>query len=57
MSPDTRIKDMYGLGVAILTAFVILGHFLFKGGTAPPHMAMTYIIRCFYTQGTRIYMV
>jgi hypothetical protein len=43
MSPDTRIKDMYGLGVGISTVFEILGHFLFKGRTRPSYMVMTYI--------------
>jgi hypothetical protein len=32
MSPDTRIKDIYGLGVGISTVFKLFGHFLFKGG-------------------------
>jgi hypothetical protein len=27
---DTRIKDVYGLGVGISTVFEIFGHFLFK---------------------------
>jgi hypothetical protein len=31
MSPDTRIKDMYGLGVEISRPFEIFGHFLFQG--------------------------
>jgi hypothetical protein len=40
---DTRNKNMYGLGVGISTVFEITEYFLFKGGTEPPHMAMTYI--------------
>jgi hypothetical protein len=36
MSLDTRIKDMYGLGIGISTVFEILGHFLFKGGQNHP---------------------
>jgi hypothetical protein len=31
-SPDTRIKDLYGLGVGISMVCEILRHFLFKGG-------------------------
>jgi hypothetical protein len=29
--PDTRIEDMYDLGVGISMVFEILGHFLFEG--------------------------
>jgi hypothetical protein len=36
---DTRNKNMYGLGVGILTVFKIFGHFLFKGS----HIVMTYM--------------
>jgi hypothetical protein len=36
MSPDTRIKVMYGLAVGISIVFEILGHFLFKGGWDHP---------------------
>jgi hypothetical protein len=36
ISLDTRIKDMYSLGEGISMVFVILEHFLFKGGQIHP---------------------
>jgi hypothetical protein len=51
---------IYGLGVGISTVFEIFGHFVFKEGTGPTCMVMTYIhctFWCSLTQGTRIYTV
>jgi hypothetical protein len=42
MSLDTRIKDMYVLGVEITIVFEILRHFLFRK-KGPSCMVMTYI--------------
>jgi hypothetical protein len=56
MSPNTIIKDMYGLGVGISMVFEIFGHFLFKGDrTLYSHDL--YYHQMFLDTRTKIYMV
>jgi hypothetical protein len=54
---NTRKKNIYGLGVGISTVFKIFSNFNFLGGGVDPRGHDLHTIRCFLTQGKRIYMV
>jgi hypothetical protein len=56
LTPKIKTKDIHDLGVGISTVFQIFGHVLFKGGTGPFHMAMTYYhLMLLDTRNTNIY--
>jgi hypothetical protein len=57
MPLKTRNKNIYGFGVGISTVFKILSNFPFLGGGVDLRGHDLHTIRCFLTQGKRIYMV